>query len=63
MYGGKRLKSWREALELASCDRICNETLVSFWGSGSLLGSREEMDAIVNAIMKVYENRDQLRNL
>src|SRR5690606_24262088 len=27
MYGEKRLKSWREALELPNCDRICNETL------------------------------------
>lgn len=63
MYGEARLNAWKESLELPNCDRICDETLVSFWGSGALLGSRQEMDHIIDAIMKVYENRDQLRSL
>lgn len=63
MYGTSRLKEYKEQLELPNCDRICNETLVSFWGSGALLGTREEMDSIINAIFKVYENRDELKAL
>lgn len=63
MYGTSRLKGYKESMVLPNCDRICNETLVSFWGSGALLGTREEMDNIIDAIMKVYENRDQLRSL
>lgn len=63
MYSVSRLKAYREELELPNCDRICRETLVSFWGSGVLLGSRAEMDNIVDGIMKVYENRDKLKSL
>lgn len=61
MYSPSRLKSYRENLHLPNCDRICQETLVSFWGSGALLGTTAEMDTIIDAIMKVYENRDQLK--
>ena len=63
MYGEKRLKEYKERLDLPNCDQICNETLVSIWGSGTLLGTMEEMDQIVSAIMKVYENRDKLKSL
>ena len=63
MYGKSRLKAFKEGMDLPNCDRICNETLVSFWGSGTLLGTKAEMDAIVNGIMKVYENRDMLKAL
>ena len=63
MYGEARLKSYKEALNLPNCDRICNETLVSIWGSGTLLGTKAEMDNIIDAIMKVYENRDHLKSL
>jgi perosamine synthetase len=63
MYGEERLKAYKEDMNLPNCDRICNETLVSFWGSGALLGTKEEMDNIINGIMKVYENRDKLNSL
>lgn len=63
MYTPARLKAYKEQLHLPNCDEICNETLVSIWGSGTLLGTRDEMDQIVNAIMKVYENRDKLKSL
>jgi dTDP-4-amino-4,6-dideoxygalactose transaminase len=62
MYEESRLKTYREGMILPQCDRICEETLVSFWGSGTLLGTKEEMDHIINAIMKVYENRDKLKS-
>ncbi len=63
LYSTQRLKQYRERLRLPNCDRITDETLVSFWGSGTLLGTRQEMDKIVQAIMKVYENRSQLTSL
>jgi hypothetical protein len=34
--------------------------MVVLEGSGSLLGSTQDMDDVINAIMKVYENRDKL---
>jgi hypothetical protein len=37
--------------------------MVSFAGSGALLAGRDEMDNIINAIMKVYENRDKLKSV
>jgi hypothetical protein len=50
-------------MHLPNCDRISDETMVSFWGSGALLADRSEMDNIINAVMKVYENRDKLKSL
>jgi perosamine synthetase len=63
MYSAQRLKDYKASMVLPNCDRICNETLVSFWGSGILLGTREEMDMIVNAFTKVYENREKLASV
>lgn len=61
MFSPSRLKEYKESMHLPNCDKISDETMVSFWGSGSLLASRDEMDNIINAIMKVYENRDKLK--
>lgn len=63
MYSPTRLQEYRHELHLPNCDTITGETLVSFWGSGMLLGSKGEMDQIIAAIMKVYENRDQLNKV
>jgi len=41
------------------CDQVCQE-MVMLWASGPLLGTRQDMDDIADAILKVYENRDQL---
>jgi dTDP-4-amino-4,6-dideoxygalactose transaminase len=59
MYSPARLKSYREELICPNCDRIIDD-IAMIWASGPLLGSREDMDDIINAIMKVHENRDQL---
>ncbi|MBN8858158.1 MAG: DegT/DnrJ/EryC1/StrS family aminotransferase [Sphingobacteriales bacterium] len=61
MYSPSRLKEYRQGMDLPNCDRIIKETMVSFAGSGSLLAGRDEMKNIVDAIMKVYENRDKLK--
>ena len=63
MYSAARLKEYQEGMHFPNCDRITDETMVSFWGSGALLAGRDEMDNIVNAIMKVYENRDKLKSV
>lgn len=60
MYSPGRLKQYKEELVCPVCDRVCSEEMVMLWASGPLLGTKEDMDDIVNAIMKVYENKDQL---
>ena len=60
MYSPARLKRYREEMNFPNCDLICNEEMVVLEGSGSLLGSTQDMDDVINAIMKVYENRDKL---
>lgn len=63
MYSKSRLKAYREGMDMPNCDRIIKETMVSFAGSGTLLASRDEMKNIIDAIMKVYENRDKLKTV
>lgn len=60
MYSPARLKQYREEMKFPNCDLISNEEMVVLEGSGSLLGSTQDMDDVINAIMKVYENRDKL---
>jgi hypothetical protein len=33
------------------------------WASGPLLGTQEDMDDIINALTKVYENRNELNKI
>ncbi|WP_339710176.1 DegT/DnrJ/EryC1/StrS family aminotransferase [Cyclobacterium amurskyense] len=63
MYTKERREAYTNSLDFPNCDKICNETLISFWGSGMLLGTRREMDEIVAGITKVYENRDSLNKI
>jgi perosamine synthetase len=62
MYSPESLKSFREALNCPNCDRVTDD-LAIIWASGPLIGSREDMDDIINGIMKVHENRDQLNQI
>jgi perosamine synthetase len=62
MYGSARLKKFKEELHLPKCDQVCDE-MVMLWASGPLLGSLADMDDLINAVMKVYENRDQLNSI
>lgn len=59
MYSAKRLKQYRDELSCPVCDQVCQEVAM-VWASGPLLGTRGDMDDIVRAIFKVYENRDEL---
>jgi dTDP-4-amino-4,6-dideoxygalactose transaminase len=58
LFPEARLKQWREENQLPGNDKVCDEA-VTFYQS-ILLGSKSDMDDIVNAISKVYENRDSL---
>jgi dTDP-4-amino-4,6-dideoxygalactose transaminase len=60
MYTPQRLQQFRDEMVCPNVDALCDEEMVLIWASGPLLGTREDMDDIVNALTKVYENRDQL---
>ena len=60
MYSPARLKSYREQLSCPICDKVIDD-IAMIWASGPLLGTKDDMDDIINAIMKVHENRDQLK--
>ncbi|HUS71471.1 MAG TPA: DegT/DnrJ/EryC1/StrS family aminotransferase, partial [Sedimentisphaerales bacterium] len=62
MFSGKRLQRYRRECECPICDQVCQE-MVMIWASGPLLGNKEDMDDIANAIIKVYENRDKLSSI
>lgn len=63
MYSPSRLREYKEGMDLKNNEKVIKETMVSFSGSGPLLADRSEMDNIYNAIMKVYENREELKSL
>lgn len=62
MYSPERLKKYRDELNLPDCDKVCSD-MVMLWASGPLLGTQSDMDDIINAIMKVYDNRDKLNSI
>ncbi|MDD4144717.1 MAG: DegT/DnrJ/EryC1/StrS family aminotransferase [Prolixibacteraceae bacterium] len=62
MYSPARLRQFKEGMDLPMCDQVCEDMLM-LWASGPLLGTKEDMDDVINAIMKIYENRDQLKSL
>jgi dTDP-4-amino-4,6-dideoxygalactose transaminase len=59
LFPAKRLQEYREQHECPQCDQVC-QNVVACWSSGMLLGEKEDMDQIVDAIFKVHENRDKL---
>ena len=58
LFSEKRLKQWREENILPGNDQLVEEA-VTFYQS-ILLGTKSDMDDIVNAITKIYENRSSL---
>jgi len=59
MFSPQRLQQYRDELSCPKCDQVCQE-MAMIWASGPLVGTRQDMDDIADAILKVYENRDQL---
>jgi dTDP-4-amino-4,6-dideoxygalactose transaminase len=62
MYSPSRLKRYREELSLPNCDKVCDK-MAMIWASGPLLGTQSDMDDVINAVMKVYDNRDELNSI
>jgi len=62
MYSKERLQSYRDRVPCPNCDLVCQE-MAMIWASGPLLGTKEDMDDIADAIIKVYENRDKLTSI
>ncbi len=59
LFSDARINQWREQNHnLPGNDQVCDE-VVTFYQS-ILLGSKKDMDDIVNGITKIYENRDSL---
>ena len=58
LYSNEQLDSYRENLDCPECDQLVQET-VGFHNH-VLLGTKQDMDDIFNAFLKVYENREQL---
>ena len=58
LYSEARLNKWREENILPGNDQLCAEAVT--FSQNILLGSRTDMEDIVNAINKIYVNRDQL---
>ncbi len=63
MYEPQRLKQFKEEMVCPNCDIVCDEEMVMLWASGPLTGTQEDMDDVINALTKVYENRDQLNKI
>jgi dTDP-4-amino-4,6-dideoxygalactose transaminase len=59
MYSAERLQQFKSDLFLPACDWVC-DNMVMLWASGPLLANEKDMEDVINAIMKVYENRDKL---
>jgi perosamine synthetase len=62
MFSPQRLRQYRDELPCPKCDQVCQE-MAMLWASGPLLATRQDMDDIADAILKVYENRDQLASI
>ena len=62
MYSPARLKQYGEELPLPNCDKVTDEINISF-GSVQMASSKDHLDKIFDAIVKVYENRDKLASL
>ena len=58
LFTPARLNQWREENHLPGNDQVVKECVTFF--QSQLLGSRQDMDDIINAITKIYENRKSL---
>jgi perosamine synthetase len=59
LFSPARLQQWRDENHLPGNDQLCDEAVVFY--QSILLGSRRDMEDIVNAITKIYENRASLK--
>jgi perosamine synthetase len=57
-FPAARLKRYWEEMDLPRNDQLCQEAV--WFPQQVLLHSKQEMDQIADAVLKIYENRDQL---
>ena len=62
VYPEKLLNEWEERNQCPVNDQLCNEEAVWFTQT-MLLGSREDMDQIAEAIRKIQAQASQLRSV
>ncbi|MNL18006.1 hypothetical protein D3C87_1391290 [compost metagenome] len=63
MYSAERLQRYKQdALNMPNTDLVGQEMIV-LNGSAQLLGTKADMDDVIRAIMKVYENREHLNSI
>ena len=58
IYSEKRIKDYRERLSCPEAEQLVKETIG--FSQNVLLGTQKDMDDIVDAVQKVYENRKEL---
>jgi dTDP-4-amino-4,6-dideoxygalactose transaminase len=58
-FSPRRLDEFRAGMSLPNTDRVCQE-MAMIWASGPFLAPRQDIDDIADAILKVYEHRDQI---
>jgi perosamine synthetase len=62
MFTPARLSKFINELACPNCDNVL-ENIILTYASGPLTATKADMDDIVNAIMKVYDNRDKLSSI
>ncbi len=58
LFSKERLDRYRQENVLPQNDRLCQEAV--WFTQNLLLGTRQDMDDIANAVEKIYQNRDRL---
>lgn len=58
IYGKQKMEQWKSRFHCPVTDRLCEEAV--WLPQNVLLGSQDDMNDIVNAMQKVYENRNEL---
>jgi perosamine synthetase len=58
LFSEARLKKWRDENVLPGNEKLCREAVI--FSQNILLGSASDMEDIVRAISKIYENRETL---
>ena len=61
LYSRERLKRYRRENHYPDNDQLCKEAV--WFGQNLLLGAKKDIGDIADAILKVYENRDELAKL
>ncbi len=59
LYSKERLDRYRDSLHLPEAEKLVRE--VAGFPQSTLLGSKSDMDDIYNAVLKIYENRQDLK--